>query len=71
MSCFQVVKLWRKDLAKINPKAAESLASPDEYLNLFPNLQVRMCCYSRCNFGVCMCAHSTRILIIEVHWPRS
>ncbi|GAB4823453.1 hypothetical protein N2152v2_010499 [Parachlorella kessleri] len=35
----EVVKLWRKDLAKINPKAAESLASPDEYPNLFPNLQ--------------------------------
>ncbi len=25
----QVVKLWQGDLAKINPKAAESLANPD------------------------------------------
>ena len=34
----QVVQLWRKDLAKINPKAAESLADPGPYPNLFPNL---------------------------------
>ena len=25
----EVVKLWQGDLAKINPKAAESLANPD------------------------------------------
>ena len=31
------VKLWRKDLHKINPKAAESLADPGQYKNLFPN----------------------------------
>ncbi len=37
---LQVVRLWQKDLAKINPKAAESLANPEEYPNLFPNLQV-------------------------------
>ncbi len=35
----QVVQLWRKDLAKINPKAAESLADPGPYANLFPNLE--------------------------------
>jgi len=34
----EVVQLWRKDLAKINPKAAESLADPGAYANLFPNL---------------------------------
>ena len=33
-----MVQLWRKDLAKINPKAAESLADPGPYPNLFPNL---------------------------------
>ena len=27
--CMQVVKLWQADLAKINPKAAESLANPE------------------------------------------
>ena len=32
------MQLWRKDLAKINPKAAESLADPGPYPNLFPNL---------------------------------
>lgn len=35
----EIVKLWQADLAKINPKAAESLANPTEYPNLFPNLQ--------------------------------
>ena len=34
-----MVQLWRKDLAKINPKAAESLADPGPYPNLFPNLE--------------------------------
>ena len=34
----ETVKLWQKDLAKINPKAAESLADPVEYPNLFPGL---------------------------------
>jgi hypothetical protein len=33
-----VVALWRKDLQKINPKAAESLADPAQYSNLFPNM---------------------------------
>ena len=32
----EVVKLWQSDLIKINPKAAESLANPDDYPNLFP-----------------------------------
>ena len=34
-----MVQLWRKDLAKINPKAAESLADPAQYANLFPNME--------------------------------
>lgn len=34
-----VVQAWQSDLAKINPKAAESLANPDEFENLFPNYQ--------------------------------
>ena len=36
----QVVQLWKKDLAKINPKAAEALADPAQYSNLFPDLQL-------------------------------
>eukprot|EP00061_Rhincodon_typus_P011022 g35724.t1 len=35
----KVVKLWRENLAKINQKAAESLADPTEYENLFPGLK--------------------------------
>ncbi|KAI9522735.1 hypothetical protein NQZ68_033833 [Dissostichus eleginoides] len=35
----RVVKLWRENLAKINQKAAESLADPTEYENLFPGLR--------------------------------
>ncbi|KAG6550752.1 hypothetical protein Mapa_007656 [Marchantia paleacea] len=35
----EVVGLWRNDLKKINQKAAESLADPQEYPNLFPDWQ--------------------------------
>ncbi|KAL7990839.1 hypothetical protein Chor_014269 [Crotalus horridus] len=35
----RVVKLWRENLSKINQKAAESLADPTEYENLFPGLK--------------------------------
>ena len=41
-SCIQCVQLWRKDLAKINPKAAEALADPAQYPNLFPDLDVAL-----------------------------
>ena len=37
-SC-RVVELWREDLAKTNAKAAQSLADPTEYENLFPELK--------------------------------
>lgn len=36
----QVVKLWRADLSKINPRAAEALADPAQYSNLFPNMDL-------------------------------
>uniref|UniRef100_A0A3Q2YA40 Coatomer subunit beta' n=1 Tax=Hippocampus comes TaxID=109280 RepID=A0A3Q2YA40_HIPCM len=35
----RVVKLWRENLSKVNQKAAESLADPTEYENLFPGLK--------------------------------
>ncbi|XP_064157381.1 coatomer subunit beta'-like [Anguilla rostrata] len=35
----RVVKLWRESLSKVNQKAAESLADPSEYENLFPGLK--------------------------------
>ncbi|KAL0441561.1 UNVERIFIED_CONTAM: Coatomer subunit beta'-1 [Sesamum radiatum] len=38
----EIVALWRKDLHKINPKAAESLADPEEYANLFDEWQVAL-----------------------------
>lgn len=31
--------MWREDLAKTNAKAAQSLADPTEYENLFPELK--------------------------------
>ena len=37
-----MVQLWRKDLAKINPKAAESLADPAQYANLFPDMDLAL-----------------------------
>ncbi len=40
--CLQVVQLWRTDLAKINPKAAESLADPAQYANLFPDMDLAL-----------------------------
>jgi coatomer subunit beta' len=37
----RVVKLWKEELEKNNrPKIAESLADPDNYPNLFPELHV-------------------------------
>ncbi len=42
MHALQVVKLWREDLASINAKAAESLADPAQYPNLFPNLDLAL-----------------------------
>ena len=35
---FRIVGLWRTELAKTNEKAAESIADPSEYENLFPEL---------------------------------
>ena len=37
-----MVALWRKDLQKINPKAAESLADPGQYANLFPGMDLAL-----------------------------
>lgn len=36
--CGSTAQVWKKDLERQNPKAAESLADPAEYPNLFPNL---------------------------------
>ena len=39
MCLYSVVGLWREELAKSNAKAAQSLADPTEYENLFPELK--------------------------------
>ena len=36
------MKLWQADLSKTNKKAAEALADPLEYDNLFPELQLAL-----------------------------
>lgn len=33
------MKLWKESLSKVNQKAADALADPTEYSNLFPGLQ--------------------------------
>jgi coatomer subunit beta' len=38
----EVVALWRDDLAAVNKKAAEALADPAEYSNLFPNFELAL-----------------------------
>uniref|UniRef100_A0A146QJL8 Coatomer subunit beta' n=1 Tax=Fundulus heteroclitus TaxID=8078 RepID=A0A146QJL8_FUNHE len=35
----RVVKLWKENLSKVNQKAADALADPSQYSNLFPGLQ--------------------------------
>ncbi|KAK5868264.1 hypothetical protein PBY51_009294 [Eleginops maclovinus] len=35
----RVVKLWKQSLSKVNQKAADALADPSQYSNLFPGLQ--------------------------------
>ncbi|KAK8678793.1 hypothetical protein V6N13_144277 [Hibiscus sabdariffa] len=38
----EIVAIWRKDLNKVNPKAAESLADPKEYPNLFEDWELSL-----------------------------
>ena len=35
----RIVQLWREDLKTVNKKAAEALADPEEFPNLFPDLE--------------------------------
>jgi len=37
-----VLELWKKDLSTINEKAAEALADPSKYANLFPDLDIAL-----------------------------
>ncbi|RWR77506.1 coatomer subunit beta'-1-like protein isoform X1 [Cinnamomum micranthum f. kanehirae] len=38
----EIVAIWRNDLNKVNQKAAESLADPEEYPNMFDNWQIAL-----------------------------
>ncbi|KAF0902999.1 hypothetical protein E2562_022628 [Oryza meyeriana var. granulata] len=38
----EIVSIWKKDLQKVNSKAAESLADPAEYPNLFEDWQIAL-----------------------------
>ncbi|KAF3775944.1 Coatomer subunit beta'-2 [Nymphaea thermarum] len=38
----EIVSLWRNDLNKVNKKASESLADPNEYSNLFDDWQIAL-----------------------------
>ncbi|KAJ8452033.1 hypothetical protein Cgig2_016614 [Carnegiea gigantea] len=42
-----IVAIWRKDVDKVNPKAAESLADPQEYPNLFEDWQIALAVESK------------------------
>ena len=59
VAAAQLVKLWREDLGKINPKAAEALADPAQYSNLFPNLDLAL---QAEKFQVCGLAPARAIL---------
>lgn len=38
----EIVAIWRNDLSKVNPRAAESLADPADYPNLFEDWQIAL-----------------------------
>ncbi|XP_042446952.1 coatomer subunit beta'-1-like isoform X1 [Zingiber officinale] len=38
----KIVSIWKKDLSKVNPKAADSLADPEGYPNLFEDWQIAL-----------------------------
>ncbi|CAL8172251.1 unnamed protein product [Prunus armeniaca] len=43
----EIVSIWRNDLNKVNKRAAESLADPQEYPNLFEDWQVSLALESK------------------------
>ncbi|GFY97022.1 coatomer, beta' subunit [Actinidia rufa] len=59
----EIVAIWRKDLNKVNPKAAESLADPEEYANLFEDWQVALAVESKVAETRSVCA------LINVNQP--
>ena len=60
----EVVKLWQGDLAKINPKAAESLANPD----VSPVAQFSILCFSsNCAVLPAACSPGHELAAAAVH----
>ncbi|ONK70463.1 uncharacterized protein A4U43_C05F33980 [Asparagus officinalis] len=49
----EIVAIWKKDLIEVNPKAAESLADPEEYSNLFEDWQVALAVESNTTQNKC------------------
>ncbi|GMH15955.1 hypothetical protein Nepgr_017796 [Nepenthes gracilis] len=43
----EIIAIWRKDLSKVNPKAAEALADPQKYSNLFEDWQISLAVESK------------------------
>ena len=42
IDCSRVVELWQEQVSKTNSKAAQSIADPKQYENLFPNFQTSL-----------------------------
>jgi len=54
----RVLEIWKTDLKTINEKAAEALADPVKYPNLFPDLNWALkVCYLSVFFCVCIKCH--------------
>lgn len=54
----RIVKLWKEDLAKTNKKAADSLADPTQYSNLFPDIQEAIRAETVVDHVYCLYIHS-------------
>jgi hypothetical protein len=50
--CLSVLELWKTDLKSVNEKAAEALADPEKYPNLFPDLSYAL------QVGLCVCVRA-------------
>jgi coatomer subunit beta' len=51
----RMVELWKEDLTKVNEKAAESLADPAEYPNLFQDFDLGLIAEHQACVCVCVC----------------
>jgi hypothetical protein len=56
---IRVLELWKTDLKTVNEKAAEALADPAKYPNLFPDLDWAVKVSSRCIYDLCLGGSNT------------